>query len=293
MAVDQPGTTPGDSTEAATQGTQSADRPAADREAVLFVPGTSRQVTDQSVEGVALRLAAAMDRNAVTARARFKVSEVRERQFGLEKPVRSVTILREDDGAEEPVADVYEVAYGDLFLGQYENAVPMLAILRVVGAIVPASLRLAASVRNRIMGWKEKLQIALAFLMLVLLGVYLVVLAGALVVTVIELWPGAEAQQAPAAVNAAEGYFQAKAGKIATFVALCCEGMARVDGFLTANDTFVVNEINTIPGFTRISMYPKLFEHSGIPQRELTDRLITLAIERHEAEARLRLTPGT
>lgn len=78
---------------------------------------------------------------------------------------------------------------------------------------------------------------------------------------------------------------------IATFQALCCEGMARVDGFLTADDTFVVNEINTIPGFTRISMYPKLFEASGISPFELIDRLIALAIERHEADARLRLTP--
>ena len=77
-----------------------------------------------------------------------------------------------------------------------------------------------------------------------------------------------------------------------TFEALCCEGMARVDGFLTADDTFVVNEINTIPGFTRISMYPKLFEASGIAPAELTDRLIRLAVERHEAEATLRLTPG-
>jgi len=79
---------------------------------------------------------------------------------------------------------------------------------------------------------------------------------------------------------------------LATFEALCCEGMARVDGFLTADDTFVVNEINTIPGFTRISMYPKLFEASGIAPAELTDRLIRLAVERHEAEATLRLTPG-
>jgi D-alanine-D-alanine ligase len=78
---------------------------------------------------------------------------------------------------------------------------------------------------------------------------------------------------------------------IETFEALCCEGMARVDGFLTAEGRFVVNEINTIPGFTRISMYPKLFEASGISAWELTDRLIALAIDRHEKESRLRLTP--
>jgi D-alanine-D-alanine ligase len=78
---------------------------------------------------------------------------------------------------------------------------------------------------------------------------------------------------------------------INTFETLECAGMARVDGFLTADDRFVVNEINTIPGFTRISMYPKLFEASGVPQRELIDRLIGLAVERHTQEHELRLTP--
>jgi D-alanine-D-alanine ligase len=78
---------------------------------------------------------------------------------------------------------------------------------------------------------------------------------------------------------------------VRAFEVLCCEGMARVDGFLTADDVFVVNEINTIPGFTRISMYPKLFEASGIGSRELTDRLIELAIERHRTETALSLKP--
>jgi len=79
---------------------------------------------------------------------------------------------------------------------------------------------------------------------------------------------------------------------IRTFRALCCSGMARVDGFLVADGSFVVNEINTIPGFTRISMYPKLFEASGITQRELIDRLISLAVERHESERKLSLSPS-
>jgi D-alanine-D-alanine ligase len=67
-----------------------------------------------------------------------------------------------------------------------------------------------------------------------------------------------------------------------------CEGMARVDFFLTADGTTIVNEINTIPGFTSISMYPKLWEASGIPQPELLDRLIQLAIARFERDARLK-----
>ncbi len=60
------------------------------------------------------------------------------------------------------------------------------------------------------------------------------------------------------------------------------EGMARVDFFLAADGRgFLVNEVNTIPGFTPISMYPKLWAASGLAYPELLDRLIDLAIERH------------
>jgi D-alanine-D-alanine ligase len=75
---------------------------------------------------------------------------------------------------------------------------------------------------------------------------------------------------------------------IRTFQVLCCQGMARVDFFLRGDRDVIVNEINTIPGFTKISMYPKLWEASGIPYAELIDRLIQLAIERFRSETRLR-----
>jgi len=71
---------------------------------------------------------------------------------------------------------------------------------------------------------------------------------------------------------------------VRAFRVLCCSGMARVDLFLRPGGELLVNEINTIPGFTRISMYPKLWEASGIPYRDLVDRLIRLAVERHEEE---------
>jgi D-alanine-D-alanine ligase len=74
---------------------------------------------------------------------------------------------------------------------------------------------------------------------------------------------------------------------IDVFQTLCCEGMGRVDVFLTPEGKVVVNEINTIPGFTAISMYPKLWEASGLPYSELLDTLIALAIERFEREQKL------
>jgi D-alanine-D-alanine ligase len=66
-----------------------------------------------------------------------------------------------------------------------------------------------------------------------------------------------------------------------------CEGLARVDFFVRPDGSLIVNEINTLPGFTRISMYPRLWEATGIGYGELVDRLIALALERHERERRL------
>jgi D-alanine-D-alanine ligase len=75
------------------------------------------------------------------------------------------------------------------------------------------------------------------------------------------------------------------------FKAVGCEGMGRVD-FLreAATGKLYINEINTIPGFTSISMYPKMWEYSGISYSELLDRLIELALERHTAKKATRFT---
>jgi D-alanine-D-alanine ligase len=74
---------------------------------------------------------------------------------------------------------------------------------------------------------------------------------------------------------------------VQAFVATECEGMARVDCFVLQDGAVLVNELNTIPGFTATSVYAKLFEASGVPYGELLDRLIQLALERHERRSRL------
>jgi len=74
---------------------------------------------------------------------------------------------------------------------------------------------------------------------------------------------------------------------VESFVAAECDGMARVDFFVDANGVVLVNELNTIPGFTATSVYAKLFEASGIPYSELLERLVELALERHERRSRL------
>ncbi len=69
--------------------------------------------------------------------------------------------------------------------------------------------------------------------------------------------------------------------------ALCIEGMARVDFFLRGENDVIVNEVNTIPGFTKISMYPKLWAASGLPYPRLIDRLIELALARFTRDQKL------
>ena len=74
---------------------------------------------------------------------------------------------------------------------------------------------------------------------------------------------------------------------VRAFVAIECEGMARVDMFVRSDGEVLVNELNTIPGFTETSVYAKLFEASGIGYGDLLERLIELALERHERRAAL------
>jgi len=77
---------------------------------------------------------------------------------------------------------------------------------------------------------------------------------------------------------------------IQTFKALELKGMARVDFFLKPNNQLIVNEVNTIPGFTQISMYPKLWEVSGIKYSKLLDSLVQLAIESHNEKNKLKFS---
>ncbi|MEC7417472.1 MAG: D-alanine--D-alanine ligase family protein [SAR324 cluster bacterium] len=81
---------------------------------------------------------------------------------------------------------------------------------------------------------------------------------------------------APVAPESAE---QIRAVAVQAFQATECQGMARVDFFLREDGSFVLNELNTLPGFTNISMYPRLWIESGVSYHELLDRLIALALE--------------
>jgi len=91
----------------------------------------------------------------------------------------------------------------------------------------------------------------------------------------------------PAALSA-EINDEIRAIAIKAYQTLECSGMARVDVFLTQDNDIIINEINTLPGFTNISMYPKLWQASGIGYSELITRLIALALERHQQDNALK-----
>jgi D-alanine-D-alanine ligase len=84
-------------------------------------------------------------------------------------------------------------------------------------------------------------------------------------------------------------YEEMKTLALKAFCVLGCEGMGRCDFFLNSAGKLFINEVNSIPGFTKISMYPKLWEESGVSCSALLDRLVSLAIDRHEKERKLLL----
>jgi D-alanine-D-alanine ligase len=90
----------------------------------------------------------------------------------------------------------------------------------------------------------------------------------------------------PAPLAAADAE-RVRALALDVFAALRCDGLARVDFFFEqAGRGFLCNEANTMPGFTPISMFPKLWEATGVPYPELIDRLVDLAIERKSRRRR-------
>jgi D-alanine-D-alanine ligase len=99
--------------------------------------------------------------------------------------------------------------------------------------------------------------------------------------------PGGMELQFPARLSE-EVREQVRELAVRVFKLVDCAGLARVDFFVEDGERVLVNELNTMPGFTPTSVYPKLWDLSGIPFAELCDRLLQLGLERHERDARYR-----
>ena len=77
---------------------------------------------------------------------------------------------------------------------------------------------------------------------------------------------------------------------VKTFQCLGCDGLTRVDFFMKKNGEIYVNEINTLPGFTKISMYPKMWEATGINYTNLITELVNLAFQKHRLDNQIKMT---
>ena len=77
---------------------------------------------------------------------------------------------------------------------------------------------------------------------------------------------------------------------VETYTALSCDGMARVDFFMRPNGSLIVNEVNTLPGFTKISMYPMMWQARGLNYSDLITKLIELAFQKHNLDQEIKLT---
>lgn len=100
---------------------------------------------------------------------------------------------------------------------------------------------------------------------------------------------GNTALEIPAKLDEAV-YAQLKEMAVKAFKILDCSGLVRADFFVTATNEIYINEVNTMPGFTPVSMFPLLWQKTGVTYKELIDRLIELAIERHEEKQQLQYT---
>jgi D-alanine-D-alanine ligase len=85
-------------------------------------------------------------------------------------------------------------------------------------------------------------------------------------------------------------YADVKEMAIAAFKALDCSGLVRADFFLTKDGQFLINEVNTMPGFTPFSMFPLLWKHSGVEYPQLIEKLVNLGIERHAEKQKIKYT---
>ncbi|MGI8595821.1 MAG: D-alanine--D-alanine ligase family protein [Thermoleophilaceae bacterium] len=99
--------------------------------------------------------------------------------------------------------------------------------------------------------------------------------------------PGGMELQVPAPLEA-DVRERVRSVAVEAFRAVGCSGLARVDFFVESDGRVLLNELNTMPGFTETSVFAKLFEASGVAYPELVDRLVTLAVERYESERRYR-----
>ena len=178
-----------------------------EREAIIFIPGIGRAWDDPVIEGVARRMATAIDRISITEEAQTQV-EVAELKYGAEYKSKIFTIVKKQGGTARPLIDVYGLDYNSTLVESYANRplfvkMPLLAI-----TTVDSFWRLLFRFFEQGKGWKEKLQFLYGLLIAALLLAYFVILIFAVVAALQQLWnnttPAQPNASAPAPVTSTQ-----------------------------------------------------------------------------------------
>ncbi len=146
------------------------------RDAIIFIPGLSREVTGQTIEGVTLRLITAMDRNSAVAKNKLRLGEIRDEDYEHGSRTRVCTIFKKDADRDVPVIDLYGLLYRDKFIKRYDDMSLLMKILLIALTIVVMSFRIIGSFGNPAKTLKEKVQVVLSIFALSILVIYVVLL---------------------------------------------------------------------------------------------------------------------
>lgn len=176
-----------------------------DREAIIFVPAIGKEWDDPSFEGVARRMAIAIDRQSTTKKAKAHV-EVADQNYGAGYKCKKFTIVKSEGKTERPLIDVFGLDYNDTLVETYAKRNLFIKILLLTLALADSAQRLIFRARQKSKSLKEKIQLAYGLALAFLLIVYLVILIAAVVVSVKQLTssrpnnaPGAEVKNTPQA----------------------------------------------------------------------------------------------
>jgi hypothetical protein len=172
--------------------TLTAPRSVHGRDALIFVPGLFPEAGVRSADAAARRISCALDENALTRDARFPTLEGTEETFGEGSTTRKVTVLRRDvSGTEVPIVDVFDFRYHDTLINGFDKRPPIRQALPVVGTLLAALGRVAASIRRPAKTATEKFQVAYGLVIALGLVVYVVVLVATGAAAVVHPSPGA------------------------------------------------------------------------------------------------------
>ena len=196
------------------------------REAIIFIPGIGRAWDDPMIEGVARRIATAIDRQSTTEKAKAVV-ETAEQEYGVGYKCKMFTIVKKDGQEERPLIDVFGLDYNDTLVESYANRPLFMKIIMLAVTMFDSFIRLIFRFHKPGKGWKEKIQLFYGFLISSLLVAYFVILLAAVIASFEQLRNIAQ-KNAPVAQQSQAGMLQAPSSGIRSFFGAAWGGIKNI-----------------------------------------------------------------